>query len=276
VSVNEGAIAARRLALFHPTNPRRAALVRGFPCERDSSFQSESDQGLIVPVPAYTARSTAVVVMSDDFFKAARKEYERGILDERDAPGEPLTLFREWMELASQSEPGEPNACALGTATKAGRPSVRMVLLKGLDERGFVFFTNYESKKGRDLLENPFAALTFYWASLERQARVEGRCERISAEETDSYFRSRPKGSQLAAAVSEQSRVVASREVLDATYAALVTKVGDGAVPRPEGWGGYRIAPERYEFWQGRENRLHDRIVYEREGSTWRLERLWP
>lgn len=214
--------------------------------------------------------------MSDDIIKKARKEYARGSLLEGEVPEAPLPLFRQWFDLAGQSEPVEPNACALGTASKEGRPSVRMVLLKGLDDRGFVFFTNYESDKGRHLAENPFAALTFYWPTLERQVRVEGRCEKISSEESDSYFYSRPKGSQLAAAVSQQSRMAKSREVIDRAYADLTGHVGEGRVERPAHWGGYRIAPDRYEFWQGRESRLHDRIVYELRGGVWGIERLWP
>jgi pyridoxamine 5'-phosphate oxidase len=160
---------------------------------------------------------------------------------------------------------------ALATATPDGTPSVRMVLLKGADERGYVFFTSYESRKGRELEANPQAALLFHWEALGRQVRVEGMVERASAEESDTYFASRPPGSRAGAAASRQSRALADRAELDRAVAAL----GDD-VSRPDWWGGYRVRPERYEFWQHRENRLHDRFLYERDGSGWRIQRLYP
>lgn len=213
---------------------------------------------------------------TDDIFKATRKEYEKGSLDEASVSPCPFTQFRVWFDVASQAEAQEPNACALATASGDGAPSVRMVLLKAFDHAGFVFFSNYASQKGEHLSANPRAALLFYWPSLERQVRIEGRCERTSIADSDAYFSSRPKNAQLGAAVSKQSRVATSREVIDEAYRNLVQEVGDANITRPEQWGGYRVIPDRFEFWQGRESRLHDRIRYIRDGSQWRTERLWP
>jgi pyridoxamine 5'-phosphate oxidase len=151
-----------------------------------------------------------------------------------------------------------------------------MVLLKSFDEGGFTFFTNYLSRKGQQLASNPKASLLFYWPALERQIRIEGSCEKVSAEETEAYFHSRPKGSQIGAAISLQSEVVASRSVIDEAYRKLEVAVGEGAVTRPAGWGGYRLVPMTFEFWQGRESRLHDRLRYERNHAAWRVSRLWP
>jgi len=167
-----------------------------------------------------------------------------------------------------------PEAMALASATADGRPSVRMVLLKGFDERGFTFFTGYESRQGRELEENPRAALLFYWDPLGRQVRIEGPVERVAESESDAYFTSRPRGAQISASVSPQSRVVESRARLEALAAELETR-GD-ELPRPPSWGGFRVAPETYEFWQHRANRLHDRLRYRREGGRWVIERLAP
>jgi pyridoxamine 5'-phosphate oxidase len=213
---------------------------------------------------------------SGDIFKSVRKEYERGALLEEHVSPDPFEQFRGWFDAAVVSEREEPNACALATVGGDLQPSVRMVLLKSCDERGFVIFTNYHSAKGRQIEQNPLVSLLFYWPSLERQIRVEGRCERVSSSEADAYFASRPKGSQLGAAVSRQSEVALSRQVIDDAYVALEQNVGQGEVARPEHWGGYRIVPAKFEFWQGRESRLHDRIVYIRQDGAWEITRLWP
>jgi pyridoxamine 5'-phosphate oxidase len=192
-------------------------------------------------------------------------------LTEADLDPDPLRQFESWFAAARETGLRTPEAMALATATPDGAPSARMVLLKGADERGFVFFTSYESRKGDELEANPRVALLFYWEPLGRQVRVEGTVERVSDEESDAYFASRPPGSRAGAAASRQSRPLADRAQLERTVAAL----GDD-VARPEWWGGYRVRPERYEFWQHRENRLHDRFLYERDGSAWSIRRLHP
>ncbi|MEP6977528.1 MAG: pyridoxamine 5'-phosphate oxidase [Thermoleophilia bacterium] len=188
-------------------------------------------------------------------------------MDDPDA----LRQFEAWFAEARDAGVPVPEAMAVATATPDGAPSVRMVLLKGVDECGFVFFTNYESRKGRELEANPRAALLFHWEALGRQVRVEGSVERVSDAESDAYFSTRPVGSRLGAIASRQSRPLVDRAELERAVEALP----DDA-PRPEWWGGYRVRPERYEFWQHRENRLHDRVLYEREGSAWKQQRLYP
>jgi pyridoxamine 5'-phosphate oxidase len=205
-----------------------------------------------------------------------RKEYTRAGLRESNADLDPIKQFRTWFDEALAADLHEPNAMTLATATRAGRPSARVVLLKGYDERGFVFYTNYEGRKGRELEENPYCALVFYWGELERQVRIEGRSSRLSEGDSDAYYRARPRGSRLSAWVSEQSRPVEGRGVLEERLRELEAKYEGREVPRPPFWGGYRVEPEAIEFWQGRENRLHDRLLYHRTENGWRMERLQP
>lgn len=191
-------------------------------------------------------------------------------------PREPLALFDDWLKEAEEKEPNDPNAMALATVAPDGMPSLRMVLLKGVDERGFVFYTNFESRKGEQLLAQPKAALLFHWKSLRRQVRVEGPVSQVSEEEADEYFASRARQSQIGAWASQQSRPLESRFVLEKRVAKFAAKHAIGAVPRPPHWSGFRIAPLRLEFWQDGAFRLHDRLVYHREGEIWRTERLYP
>jgi pyridoxamine 5'-phosphate oxidase len=205
-----------------------------------------------------------------------RKEYTRAGLAESDVAADPIEQFRRWFDAALDAGLHEPNAMTVATATRDGSPSARVVLLKGFDGRGFVFYTNYEGRKGRELEENPRAALLFYWGELERQVRIEGAVSRVPETESDAYYASRPRGSRLGAWASEQSRTVEGRGVLEDRIGDLEAEYEGREVPRPPFWGGYRVGPEVVEFWQGRENRLHDRIVYRREDGGWKIERLQP
>lgn len=206
-----------------------------------------------------------------------RREYTLTGLVESDLDPNPFAQFDKWFQQALTASLAEPNAMTLATATIDGKPSARVVLLKGFDERGFVFFTNYESQKGRELSANPFAALVCYWAELERQVKISGRVSRVTAEESETYFRSRPLGSQLGAWASHQSEVVSGREVLENRLEELAQEYRTKPVPLPPYWGGYRLAPETIEFWQGRPNRLHDRLRYAlQDGGEWLIERLSP
>jgi pyridoxamine 5'-phosphate oxidase len=199
-----------------------------------------------------------------------------GVLLESDVDRDPLEQFRRWYADAEEAGLRAPHAMTLASATPDGAPSARMVLLKGFDDRGFVFFTGYVSRKAADLDENPRAALLFYWDPLGRQVRIEGTVERVAGDESDGYFATRPRGAQLAAAASRQSAVLSGRDELDARVAELEHDHAGADVPRPEHWGGYRLAPSAYEFWQHREDRLHDRLRYRRGQDGWVLERLSP
>ncbi len=210
--------------------------------------------------------------------EALREEYRAGGLSEQNYETNPIVQFERWMKDAQAADLKEPNAMTLSTATAGGRPSARMVLLKEVSEIGFVFYTNYASRKGRELETNPYAALTFYWAELERQVRVEGRVERVSREQSVAYFHTRPRGHQLGAWASRQSQIVPNREALESKLGELEAEYMHGEeIPTPEFWGGYCVAPEAIEFWQGRPNRLHDRLRYRRKGEYgWLVDRLSP
>jgi len=206
-----------------------------------------------------------------------RREYALARLDETDVSHDPIVEFARWFAEAQEAEVLEVNAMTLATATAAGVPSARIVLLKAFDERGFVFFTDYRSRKGGELEANPRAALVFYWGELERQVRITGGVVVTSREESEEYFRSRPLGSRLGAWASHQSRVIPGRTALEQDLRDVEERYGDGEVPLPPHWGGYRLVPDAIEFWQGRESRLHDRMRYTREvGKEWRVERLSP
>jgi pyridoxamine 5'-phosphate oxidase len=205
-----------------------------------------------------------------------RKSYEQAELDESHVRPQPIAQFHHWFDEAVRSKALEPNAMTLATAAADGRPSTRVLLLKGADEQGLVWFTNYASRKGQDLAANPFAAMQFFWPELERVVRIEGRVERVSADESDAYYRSRPVGSRIGAWASPQSQVLASRADLEAAWKAQQATLGEDP-PRPEHWGGYRLMPDHWEFWQGRSSRLHDRITYQRQADgSWLIQRLAP
>ena len=205
-----------------------------------------------------------------------REHYAGHPLLESDLDPDPVAQFRKWFGEARESDIPEPNAMTLGTTGAASRVSLRTVLLKAYDAKGFVFFTNYGSRKAAQIEENPAASLLFPWVALARQVEISGRAEKISAAESLAYFLSRPLGSRLGAWVSEQSSIISSREVLRAKYTELKDRFASGEIPKPKGWGGYRIVPERIEFWQGGGDRLHDRLVYERSGEGWTVSRLAP
>lgn len=205
-----------------------------------------------------------------------RREYAGEELLEDNIHDDPVEQFSVWFEQALRSEVKEPNAVSLATATADGKPSARIVLLKGFDKRGFRFFTNYESRKARELDENPHASLCFFWQELERQVRIEGKVKKLSREESENYFSKRPRLSQIGAWASRQSEKVESRDQMEAKFREFQEKFEDEPVPAPEFWGGYRLHPTSIEFWQGREGRLHDRLLYTKSSDSWKITRLAP
>ncbi len=205
---------------------------------------------------------------------AFRKEYVLSALNEDDVPRDPMALFSQWLDAAIERGLPEPNAMTLATTGIEGHPAARVVLLKEVSEGGFVFYTNYESAKGRELAANPHAALVFLWLGLQRQVRINGRVDKVSPEASDAYFAIRPRNSRLGAVVSPQSRIITGREMLEKQFDELSRQTGE--ISRPVNWGGYRLVPKSIEFWQGRENRLHDRLLYTRHGDNWKINRLAP
>ena len=208
--------------------------------------------------------------------QAMRVDYRKGELLERDAAVDPMDQFAQWFAAARDANVPEPNAMTLATADAAGRPSARIVLLKDFDARGFTFYTNYGSRKAADLAANPRASLLFFWPTLERQIRIAGRATKVSREESAAYFAVRPRSSQLGAWASHQTSILPSREALDAQDRDVAARFEGKDVPLPDEWGGYRLTPDEFEFWQGRSSRLHDRLRYRRDGDAWRIDRLSP
>jgi pyridoxamine 5'-phosphate oxidase len=213
---------------------------------------------------------------SDDDLARVRKEYSRHSLDELDVDLNPLVQFHQWLEEATKAGLPEANAMVLATASPDGRPSARVVLLKDYDERGFVFYTNYDGRKSVELAVNPHAAILFYWGELERQVRIEGTVEKTSKQESEEYFKTRPFESRLSAWASKQSTVIPSRIYLEEKMSDLNSRYANREIPLPPFWGGFRLQPQVFEFWQGRENRLHDRVRYMLQGGVWQIERLSP
>lgn len=205
-----------------------------------------------------------------------RKEYSIAVLHEQDVDSSPIGQFRKWFDQAIHAQVNEPNAMHLATITADGRPSGRVVLLKGIDDNGFSFYTNYQSNKGKELEERPSCCLTFFWPELERQVRIEGVTERLTQEASEKYFHSRPRGSQIGAWASPQSAVIKNRTILEERALELEKKFGEGVIPKPKQWGGYMVRPFLIEFWQGRADRLHDRIRYILNEKKWEVRRLAP
>ncbi|ALK99008.1 pyridoxamine 5'-phosphate oxidase [Massilia sp. WF1] len=233
-------------------------------------------RGIVPAAAAAPAPAPAAAVAVGERVADLRKDYGQASLDERDVADDPIRQFTRWFEEALKAEVNEPNAMGVSTVDERGRPSSRIVLVKQFDDRGFTWYTNYDSQKGTQLNANPFAALLFFWSELERQVRIEGRVERTSAEESDKYFNSRPLKSRLSAIASHQSAPIVSRAALEHNYEDVARQFGE-TPQRPPNWGGFRLVPERIEFWQGRRSRFHDRIVYTRqEDGSWTRQRLQP
>jgi len=211
-----------------------------------------------------------------NYINTLRHDFSKQTLDEKDVHKNPVTQFSKWFTEAVDAKVNEPNAMTVCTATKVGKPSARIILLRNFDDNGFVFYTNYNSRKGGEIIENPNAALLFFWPELERQVRIEGVLSKQSAEESDLYFKSRPRTSKLGAWTSAQSKVIPNRKTLDEEYEKLSEKYPGEDVPRPDHWGGYLLKPFSIEFWQGRPSRLHDRILYTKENGEWNIMRLAP
>ena len=207
---------------------------------------------------------------------AIRRDYALATLSERDVNADPIRQFERWFADAASAQVPEPNAMTLATASRDGVPSARIVLLKGVDATGFVFYTDYRSRKAAELAENPLAALTFLWKEIERQVRITGAVSRVTPAESEAYFRTRPPGSRLGAWASRQSSVIASRDELDERLREVAARFPDGDVPLPPHWGGFRVVPDEIEFWQGRPDRLHDRLLFRRQESKWEIVRLSP
>lgn len=213
--------------------------------------------------------------MTDKHIRDLRRQYTKKTLSEKNVSSDPLKQFDKWFKEVLSSGFIEPNAVTLATSSKKGKPSARMLLLKGYDERGFVFYSNYKSRKGNEITENPLGTLLFYWDKLERQVRIEGTIERVTKKESEDYFKTRPFKSRLGAWASKQSTIIAGRSAVVKEFLKYLMKYGN-KVPLPPYWGGYRLKPDYYEFWQGRPNRLHDRIAYKLEGGKWKVFRLSP
>lgn len=217
------------------------------------------------------------MTLSKETIQNLRQEYRSATLSEKDVAPDPMSQFSKWFSEALVSGIKEPNAMTLATATADGKPSARIMLLKGFEETGFTFYTNYLSRKGQEITKNPSAALVFFWLELERQVRIEGTLEKLEEKESERYFHSRPRGSQIGSAASPQSREIEGREVLEKNILQLEEKYKDGAeIPKPPHWGGYIVKPSYVEFWQGGQGRVHDRIVYRKENNLWKIVRLAP
>lgn len=240
-----------------------------------TTFFCNCESGENTREPLHLASSISYLYIMNKSIADIRKEYKLQTLDEKDVSANPFDQFTKWWDEASESNIDEINAMTLATADKSGKPSARVVLLKGFDENGFVFFTNYTSTKGRELAENPYCSLVLFWKELQRQVCIEGTVEKLSAGKSDEYFNSRPAGSRIGAWASPQSQPIENRKILDENIAKYQQQFGE-QIPRPVHWGGYCVNPYRIEFWQGRTSRLHDRIMYEWKEGRWVIYRLAP